>query len=182
MRLARILDLNQLPRIPRRDRNLKFFNFKGDFMNLTEEPEIVDWPETHYVFVEKSGPFPKICPEAWHTAHSVAPLLRENNQITGYLSLYQISPNVYRAGFALPGPPVKLPAELKYEKFAGGQYSKFVLTGPYSELGPATGRVWEIVSKNKVMVRPDFAIENYVNNPKETPEDKLITEILIPTA
>jgi DNA gyrase inhibitor GyrI len=42
--------------------------------------------------------------------------------------------------------------------------------------------VWEIVSKNGIMVRPDFAIENYVNNPKETPEDKLITEILIPTA
>jgi DNA gyrase inhibitor GyrI len=75
-----------------------------------------------------------------------------------------------------------LPPELKYEKFAGGQYSKFVLTGPYSVLPAATGRVWEIVSKNGIMVRPDFAIENYVNNPKETPEDKLITEILVPTA
>ena len=26
-------------------------------MNLTLEPETVTWPETHYVFVEKTGPF-----------------------------------------------------------------------------------------------------------------------------
>ena len=26
-------------------------------MNLTEEPDIVIWPETHYVFLEKIGPF-----------------------------------------------------------------------------------------------------------------------------
>jgi effector-binding domain-containing protein len=151
-------------------------------MNLTEEPEIVQWPETHYVFVEKAGPFQKIAPEAWQTAHNLVPLLKEHNQITGYMSLYQMNPNVYRAGFALASAPVKLPSELKYEKFHGGKYSKFVLTGPYSQLGPASGRVWEIVAKNDIMVRPDFAIENYVNDPSTTPDDNLITEILVPTA
>jgi effector-binding domain-containing protein len=30
------------------------------------------------------------------------------------------------------------------------------------------------------MIRPAFAIENYPNDPKVTPEEKLITEILIP--
>lgn len=151
-------------------------------MKLTEEPEIVTWPETHYVFVEKTGPFAKIAPEAWQTAISLVPLLKEHNQITGHMSLYKMSPNVYRAGFVLPEPPVKLPAELKYEKFAGGVYSKFVLTGPYSEMSQASGRVWEIVSKNGIMVRADFAIENYVNDPNTTPEEKLVTEILVPTA
>ena len=151
-------------------------------MNLTEQPELVQWPETHYVFVEKTGPFPKIAPEAWQTAHSFVPLLKEHNQITGYMSLYRMSPNVYRAGFALAAPPVKLPPDLTYEKFAGGTYSKFVLPGPFTQLGQATGRAWEIVSKSDTMVRPDFAIEHYVNDPDVTPEDKLITEILIPTA
>jgi hypothetical protein len=32
------------------------------------------------------------------------------------------------------------------------------------------------------MLRPDFAIEHYGNDPKTIPEDGLITEILIPTA
>jgi hypothetical protein len=26
-------------------------------MKLTEKPEVVTWPETHYVFIEKIGPF-----------------------------------------------------------------------------------------------------------------------------
>jgi effector-binding domain-containing protein len=151
-------------------------------MNLTIEPEIVDWPETHYVFIEKTGPFMKIAPEAWQTAHGVAPLLQEHNTITGYMSLYKMNPNIYRAGFALAATPVKLPAELKYEKFAGGSYSKFVLTGSYAHLPQASGRVWEIVSRNDIMLRPDFAIENYVTDPRVTPEDELITEILVPTA
>jgi effector-binding domain-containing protein len=29
-------------------------------------------------------------------------------------------------------------------------------------------------------VRDDFAIENYMNDPRVTPEDQLITHILIP--
>jgi DNA gyrase inhibitor GyrI len=151
-------------------------------MNLTEDPEIVHWPETHYVFVEKTGPFAEIAPEAWQEAIGLIRLLTEHNQITDRMSLYRMNPNVYRAGFVLAGPPVKLPSELKYEKFAGGQYSRFVLTGPYSDLPQASGRVWEIVSKNDIMVRADFAIEHYVNDPMTTPVEKLVTEILIPTA
>ena len=151
-------------------------------MNLTEEPEVVTWPETHYVFVEKTGLFPKLAPEAWQAAHSLLPLVKEHNQIAGYLSLYKMNPNVYRAGFALAAEPVNLPSDLKYEAFAGGTYSMFVLTGPYSDLPQATGRVFEIVSKNDMMLRSDFCIEHYVNDPGTTPEEKLITEILIPTA
>jgi predicted transcriptional regulator YdeE len=155
---------------------------KESMMNLTEKPEFVHWPETHYVFVEKTGPFQKTAPEAWQKAHSVASLLKEHNKITGYMSLYRMSPNTYRAGFALAAAPVKLPADLKYEKFAGGAYCKFVLTGPYSDLPAASGRVWQIASENDIVVRADFAIENYVSDPSVTPAEKLITEILIPTA
>jgi effector-binding domain-containing protein len=151
-------------------------------VNLTEEPEIVDWPETHYVFIEKRGPFPKIAPEAWQTAYSLVPLLVENNKITGSMSLYKTSPNIYRAGFVLAKPPVQLPSGLTYEVFEGGKYSKFVLTGPYSDLPAATGRVFEIAAKNDMMLRSDFCIEKYANDPRTTPEDKLITEILLPTA
>jgi effector-binding domain-containing protein len=151
-------------------------------MNLTEQPVVVDWPETHYVFVEKTGPFMKVAPEAWQQMLSLAPLLNADTQITGRMSLYKMSPNVYRAGFGVAKAPAQLPAGLRYELFEGGQYSKFVLTGPYSNLGPATGRVFEIVSKNNIMLRMDFCIEHYVYDPQTTPEDKLVTEILVPTA
>jgi effector-binding domain-containing protein len=151
-------------------------------MNLTERGDVVQWPETHYVFVEKAGPFPKIAPEAWQLAHSLLPQLAEKNQIVGYMSLYRMNPNVYRAGFQVAEAPAKVPAGLVYERFGGGMYSRFVLTGPYSNLPAATGRVFEIVAERGMMLRSDFCIESYVTDPRTTPEDKLITEILIPTA
>jgi hypothetical protein len=36
-----------------------------EIMKLTESAEIVTWPETHYVFLEKTGPIPKNAPLAW---------------------------------------------------------------------------------------------------------------------
>jgi DNA gyrase inhibitor GyrI len=151
-------------------------------MNLTENPVTVAFPETHYVFVEKTGPIPKNAPQAWCEAHTLVPALSEHNKITGYLSLYKMEPQVYRAGFALAAPPEKLPDGLSYEKFSGGKYGRFVLTGPYTQLPEASGRAWNAVADKKLPMRDDFAIENYVNDPRVTPEDQLRTEILLPLA
>ncbi len=150
-------------------------------MNLTETPELMLWPETDYVFVEEVGPFQFTAQQAWKTAHSFHEALSKNNKITGYMSLYKVVPKIYRAGFALESTPVALPEGLKYERFAGGKYSRFVLTGPYTDLPQASGRIFEIVAEKRIQQRDDFCIEYYVNNPSVTAEDKLITEILIPT-
>jgi effector-binding domain-containing protein len=150
-------------------------------MNLTEEPEIVTWPETHYVFVEKTGPFMNTAPQAWTTAHTLVPAILQHNQISGYMSLYKRGPKIYRAGFALAAPPVELPAGVEYEKFNGGKYSRFALTGHYSNLPQASGRVFEIVAEKAIQLRDDFCIEHYVNDPSKTPEEELVTEILVPT-
>jgi len=150
-------------------------------MNLTEVPEFVNWPETHYVFVEKVGPFMETAPAAWTTAHSLVPALSLHNKITGYMSLYKMGPKVYRAGFSLAEPPKELPDGPEYELLRGGKYSRFVLTGPYANLGPASGRVWSIVAETGIAVRDDFAIEHYLNDPSVTPPEELMTEILVPT-
>jgi DNA gyrase inhibitor GyrI len=151
-------------------------------MNLTENPEIVIWPETHYVFIEKIGPFMQTAGQAWQTAHSFAPALSQHNRMTHYMSLYKVGPKIYRAGFGLAAPPVELPEGLLYELFKAGKYSRFVLTGPYSDLPHASRRVFEIAEQKKIPLRDDFCIENYTNDPRTTPEDQLVTEILVPTA
>jgi len=56
-------------------------------MNLTEEPNTVTWPETHYVFIEKIGPFQDNAPQAWQNLHQIIPGISEHNKITGYSSL-----------------------------------------------------------------------------------------------
>ena len=44
-------------------------------MKLTEEPEIVNWPQTHYIFIEKVGPFMEVAPAAWNSAHPLVPAI-----------------------------------------------------------------------------------------------------------
>jgi predicted transcriptional regulator YdeE len=149
-------------------------------MNLTEKPDTLQWPETHYVFLEKVGPIPQNAPQAWQEFHTFMPGLQARYSITGAMSLYKMGPQIYRAGYMLAAPPLDLPAGLRYEKFAGGKYARFTLKGPYAQLGPATGRVMQLVAEQHLPLRDDFNIENYVTDPSKTPEDQLITEILVP--
>jgi DNA gyrase inhibitor GyrI len=88
---------------------------------------------------------------------------------------------MYRAGVSLEATPNNLPEGVEYTKFKGGKYSRFILTGAYFNLPEACARVFEIVADTEMPMREDFCIENYINDPRTTPEDQLITEILIPT-
>ena len=151
-------------------------------MNLNEHPESVTWPATHYAFVEKIGPFKDTAQQAWQEVRSFSREIATNNKITGAMSLYKMGPKIYRAGYILAAPPVQLPEGLLYESFAGGKYIRFVLNGSYSNLPEASGRVWAIAAEMKIQLRDDYAIENYLNDPDSTPEDQLVTEILVPTA
>lgn len=151
-------------------------------MQLTLEPEMVQWAGTHYVFVEKQGPFQTTAPQAWTELHKLASAIAEHNEITGYMSLYKMDAQIYRAGVSVAEKPEQLPPGVAYEKFAGGKYARFVLGGSYAQLGPATGRVVEAVNKRGLPLRDDWHIEHYVNDPRVTPEDQLITHILFPAA
>jgi hypothetical protein len=151
-------------------------------MNLTEIPEEVTWPETHYVFVEKIGPFMTNAPHAWKEVRTLVQALSAKNTVTGAMSLYKLGPKIYRAGFILAAPPADLSAGLHYEKFHGGKFVRFVLTGPYFQLPDASNRAWTMVADKKIPLRDDYSIENYANDPSKTPEDKLITEIMFPIA
>jgi DNA gyrase inhibitor GyrI len=150
-------------------------------MNLNEEPVIVIWPPTKYVFIEKVGPFQETAPQAWQELSKLLPSISEHNKVIGFMSLYKVGPKIYRAGVSVADEPKNLPAGLSFVNFEGGKYSRFVLTGPYSDLPAASGRVFQIVSEKKIQQRDDFCIENYLNDPRTTPEDQLVTEIFIPT-
>ena len=149
-------------------------------LNLTTKPETVTWPETHYAYIEKVGPFQNNAPQAWEEFQKLIPAICEHNQVASYFSLYKVGPQIYRAGVGLVAEPKNLPAGLQYLRFPGGKYARFTLTGPYSNLPQASGRVFDMVKEQKLSVRDDFNIENYVNDPRTTPPSDLITQILIP--
>ncbi len=150
-------------------------------MNLSTKADIIDFPATHYVCVEKTGPFHEVAMAAWAELHALVPKLAEQTKIKRYICFYKPSPMMYCAGVSVESTVQKLPVGLKYIKFGGGKYSRFTHTGPYTDLPAASGKVFEIIVKDQIQVRDDFFIENYVSDPKTTPKEKAITEILIPT-
>jgi DNA gyrase inhibitor GyrI len=150
-------------------------------LSLNETPDTIHWPETHFVYLEKIGPFPQNAPQAWQEFHHFMPTLQAQNTVTGAISRYKTGPEIYRAGLTLAAAPAQLPAGLRYEKFPEGKYARFVVKGSYAQLGPATGRAFALVAQQRIPLRDDFNIENYVNDPTKTPEEELITEILFPT-
>jgi predicted transcriptional regulator YdeE len=147
---------------------------------LTLEPEPIQFPSTHYAFIEKRGSIPANAPQAWTELHARLSAIAEHNQVTGYMSLYRIDEGIYRAGVALAAAPRQLPGGLAYENFGGGKYRKFVLHGPYSRLPEASMQAVKTAREGAMRLRNDFNIENYVNDPRTTPEEQLITEILFP--
>jgi DNA gyrase inhibitor GyrI len=151
-------------------------------MSLTKSPEVVHWETTHYVFVEKIGPFHETAPKCWQELHALIPELAAKNTIEKHFAAYKVGPQaVYRAGVSVAKPPMDLPAGLRYEALQGGKYSRFTYVGPYSGLPQISGEVWSYVREREVAVRDGFALEYYANDPQKTPESELVTEILIPT-
>jgi predicted transcriptional regulator YdeE len=151
-------------------------------IHLTQQPETIDFPAAHYVFIERVGNIPANAPQAWHTVEKFAALLTQHNQITGAAALYKPAKGVYRAGFVLAAPPVNLPAELSYEKISGGKYARFTLTGPFDRLPEANSRACRIVADKKIPLRDDFNIEQNLTDPRTTPAEQNVTAILFPTA
>jgi len=149
-------------------------------MNLNETPDTVLWPETHYLFLERVGSFQQNAPQVWQALHALIPAIARYNTITGYMSLFKVGPQIYRAGVSLAAPPMEEPDVLSYHKFPGGRYSRFVLTGSYANLPRACGRVFDLAVDLGLRLRDGFNIENYVSDPRVTPEDELVTEILLP--
>jgi hypothetical protein len=149
-------------------------------VQLTSLPDTVERPEMHYVFIQKVGSIPANAPQAWNAMHALVPAIAEHNQVTGYMSLYCMERGIYRAGVSVAGEPQQLPADVQYEKIAGGSYSRFVLTGSYAQLPKATGLVCARTRELRLPLRADYNVENYISDPGATPEDQLITEILFP--
>jgi uncharacterized protein YndB with AHSA1/START domain/DNA gyrase inhibitor GyrI len=151
-------------------------------MRLITSLDLTQFPETHYVFVEKIGPFQETAMAAWQQLHQHMASIGEKHQISASFSQYKIEPQmIYRAGVAVDKKPDILPEGFKYENFKGGVYQRFTLVGGYENLPEACGLVFGQVEREKLSMRDDWFVENYINNPNGRKPEELVTEILIPT-
>lgn len=157
-------------------------------MNLSAEFESVSRPLTHYVFLEKHGPFAEVAPPLWNDLLPLLPKL-DQQQVREYLGLSGIDKGrsgedtmIYEAGVSLAQEPNKLPDGFRHRAIKAGKYARFLLIGPYSNIWMAFDRIFKTLAEKRVTLRPEFCIENYLNDPRVTPEDQLQTELLVPIA
>jgi len=156
-------------------------------VNLTNHYDVINRPATHYVFLEKHGPFAEVAPPCWSEMFPLLHSQVDQKEVTSFLGLSGIDKKkpgeqamIYQAGVGLANAPKHLLKGLQYRKIESGNYARFVLTGPYSQIWMAFNEVFKTLAEAKVELRPEFCIENYVNDPKVTPEEELKTEILVP--
>ena len=158
-------------------------------VNLTPGFEIVERPSTHYVFLEKHGPFAEVAPPTWDELFPLLNTQLDQKKIISYLGLSTIDKTklgeeamIYEAGVGVSTAPEKPLKGLQYKKLRPGKYARFLLTGPYPQIWRAFNQIFKILAESKMELRPEFCIENYLNDPKITPEDQLKTELLVPVA
>jgi predicted transcriptional regulator YdeE len=146
-------------------------------MDVVEAAEVVI-PELHYVYVERIGPFEQTAQHAWKELTEALQQIEESNKVTGFLALYKTDPEmIYRAGVSTALAAENLPEGVMSERFVGGNYARYVHTGPWSELGAATTMAFDLFGKRGLKKRDGFHLERYLTDAKATPA---ITEILIP--
>jgi effector-binding domain-containing protein len=134
----------------------------------------------HYLYIESTGNLPAIAEGTWQAVEKFAGKIAQSGHIAGACALYKCGPDVYRAGYILSDRPSSVPEGLTYEEVPGGKYVRFLLTGSYSQLPEATSRAFQLVAEKEVPLREGFNIENYVTDPRSTPQEESITEILFP--
>ena len=157
-------------------------------VNMKLTPETVIRTDAHYLYVEKTGgPFPEIAPPAWPEMMGKLGSAFQQVEIAEYLGLSTIDSSkkgeegtIYQAGVVLFDEPSKIPKGLKYKKIKGGRYAKFLLRGSYTQLWAAFSEIFRALAERKINLREGFCIENYLNDPRITPEDGLLTELLVP--
>lgn len=156
-------------------------------VQLSPTPEVITRPATPFVYLQVRGPFEQTAHKAWHTFWERAGGMLPREDITDMLGLSLIDPSklgdeayVYQAGVALKAKPERIPEGLDVREIARGRYARYLLTGSYAQLGEAFPLAISLLSKFGLRDRDDFCIERYLNTPADTPEEKLMTELLIP--
>ena len=96
-----------------------------------------------------------------------------HNQIAGAAAFYKPAKGIYRAGFILSAPPVNLPAELTYEKFSGGKYTRFTLIGPFDQLPEANSRAFGVVSEKGIAIATTSASNTTLPIRAQRPQSRM---------
>jgi len=151
-------------------------------------PTIVTRPKSIIIYNEDCGPFEEIAPSVWEKFLeyiSKGNFIKDDAEFLGISDIKESESghqkHFYKAAVTINNNSGDtLAGSLKYGEIPPGKYAKFILNGSYLGLWPAFKKAFAYLNENNFELNNGPCLENYLNDPKYTPEDELITEILIP--
>ena len=155
---------------------------------LKLKPKVVELEPKQAIYVKVSGDYQKIdyC-GAWNKLWSY---VKENKLYSAGIEHIAISyddPKVteadkLRSDICLVLPKKAEPkGEIGVKTMEGGKYLMFLYQGPYENLASVYDTIHaKYILEGEYTLRHSYCFDKYVNNPDNTPADKLKTEIYIP--
>jgi len=153
----------------------------------TMDVEIKKMPEQRVAAVRHVGPYNQIGQAFGRLGEIAGPAGLFTNPNAAMIALYHDDPESTPAdelrsdaGVAVAS-GVALPNELAEHRLPAGRYAKTVHVGSYEKLGDTWARfLGEWLPESGERLRDGPSYERYVNDPRTTPKERLITEIYVP--
>lgn len=155
--------------------------------NMNLEPEIIDRDTTVvHSFAATGGEFKDVAPIAWQEFLKVLETISEDlskSEFFGVGTTHQSDTKQvcnYKAALSIPTNLSASIKGLKREEIPASKYAKFLLKGSYDNVWVAFDKAFQIITDGPYEISDAPCLENYLNDPSVTPEEDLLTEILIP--
>ena len=146
--------------------------------------QIVERSASYLLTLETSGEdFGEIAPTIWP---SFLEQLGKCNldlaeaEFMGISLIDEKSLRVYKAAVGFEHLPQNMVCSLKQETVLASKYASFILKGSYEGIWPSFSLAFQRVHEEGIAFSQAPSIEKYLNDPRETEEKDLLTEILIP--
>lgn len=169
---------------------------KTDFMIIQQnamkflkdiQPKIKSLKAKRLIYAQALGAYDESSKKAWDQVCQYAKQKRLFGFRTEFIGISFDDPTVtdreklrYNACLSV-SKEVKPEAGIGVMEIPQGNYAIFTHKGPYEELNSSYNYIFgQWLSENKVNLRDEPCMENYLNSPDKTKPEKLLTEIMVP--
>jgi AraC family transcriptional regulator len=146
-------------------------------------PEYVERDETViYSYHAKDANFRDAAQVAWQEFLQIIPTITEDLSQSEFLGVGEMVNDTcsYRAAISIPTNKDAQVDKLNRVVIPKSRYAKFLLKGSYDGVWFAFDKAFKFINESEHEIGEAPSLEVYLNDPSTTPEDELLTEILIP--
>ena len=159
-------------------------------LNMHETPELIQRPQMSVFALSTSGGrFDEIAPAVWQDFIKILAAANQDLSESEFLGISEVEPAgnadqpdtfIYKAAVSAPTHKQLIFDDLQQQVLPASKYAKFLLKGSYLGVWPAFDKAFKVINEGPYELSAGVCLENYLNDPSQTAEDELLTEILIP--